>query len=76
MVHQSPSHYYAPFPHTSHTFPHLSIARHGIRGIVIDPYNELDHSRPSYMSETEYVSKMLSQVRCVGSCCLPWLVGL
>ena len=58
------------FSNTPHTFQHLFIARHGIRGIVIDPYNELDHSRPSYMSETEYVSKMLSQVRCVASCCL------
>ena len=30
---------------------------------MIDPYNELDHQRPSAMSETEYVSQMLTKVR-------------
>ena len=24
-----------------------AVMRHGIRGLVIDPYNELDHHRPS-----------------------------
>ena len=32
-------------------------------GAVIDPYNELDHQRPSSMSETEYVSQMLTKVK-------------
>lgn len=32
-------------------------------GLVIDPYNELDHSRPSNMTETEYISQMLSHLR-------------
>ncbi len=41
----------------------LNPHRYGIRGLVIDPYNELDHARPSYMQETEYVSSMLSKVR-------------
>ena len=36
---------------------------HGVRGLVIDPYNELDHQRPSNQTETEYVSKMLSEVK-------------
>ena len=40
-----------------------AVYRHGIRGLVIDPYNELDHQRPSSMSETEYVSKMLTKVK-------------
>jgi twinkle protein len=31
--------------------------------IVIDPYNELDHRRPSGLTETEYISQMLSQFR-------------
>ena len=39
------------------------VLRHGIRGLVIDPFNELEHKRPSGMSETEYVSGMLSQVK-------------
>lgn len=39
------------------------IFRYGIKGLVIDPYNELDHKRPLGMSETEYVSEFLSKVR-------------
>lgn len=31
-------------------------------GIVIDPWNYLEHHRPSNMSETEYVSEILSHV--------------
>lgn len=33
------------------------------RGLVIDPWNELEHWRPQGLSETEYVSKTLSCVR-------------
>lgn len=32
-------------------------------GLVIDPWNELEHWRPQNMSETEYVSHSLSTVR-------------
>lgn len=32
-------------------------------GLVIDPWNELEHWRPQGMSETEYVSATLSEVR-------------
>jgi twinkle protein len=35
----------------------------GPAGLVIDPWNELEHWRPSNMSETEYVSQTLSHVR-------------
>jgi twinkle protein len=35
----------------------------GPRGLVIDPWNELDHWRPAGLSETEYVSKTLTEVR-------------
>jgi twinkle protein len=35
----------------------------GMRGLVIDPWNELEHWRPANLSETEYVSKTLSFVR-------------
>lgn len=35
----------------------------GIRGLVIDPWNEIDHARPSAMSETEYISDSLSRIR-------------
>lgn len=32
-------------------------------GLVIDPWNELEHLRPSALSETEYVSQTLSMIR-------------
>lgn len=34
-----------------------------IQGLVIDPWNELDHSRPMNVTETEYISQSLSRVR-------------
>ncbi|KAI4365239.1 hypothetical protein MLD38_021239 [Melastoma candidum] len=40
-----------------------AVLRHGVRGLVIDPYNELDHQRPSSQTETEYVSQMLTLIR-------------
>jgi twinkle protein len=33
------------------------------RGLVIDPWNELEHWRPANLSETEYVSQTLSMLR-------------
>jgi twinkle protein len=32
-------------------------------GLVIDPWNELEHRRPNNLSETEYVSQSLSAIR-------------
>jgi len=40
-----------------------AVMRHGIRGLVIDPYNEIEHRRPSNMIETEYVSQLLGKVK-------------
>ncbi|KAK9706975.1 hypothetical protein RND81_07G164600 [Saponaria officinalis] len=40
-----------------------AVLRYGIRGLVIDPYNELDHQRHNSMTETEYVSQMLTMVK-------------
>jgi hypothetical protein len=40
--------------------------RAGIRGIVIDPWNELEPLRPTAMSETDYVSHVLKRVRVFG----------
>lgn len=34
-----------------------------IHGLVIDPWNELEHRRPSNMNETEYVSQSLTRMR-------------
>lgn len=39
------------------------VFRKGIKALVIDPWNELDHSRPREMSETEYISQALTKVR-------------
>lgn len=39
------------------------LRRHGITGLVIDPWNELEHARPKEMSETEYVSVVLGRIR-------------
>jgi len=39
------------------------VYRHGAKGLVVDPWNELDHSRPDRMTETEYVSQSLSRLR-------------
>ena len=39
------------------------VTRDGIRMLVIDPWNEVEHDRPSGMSETEYISLALSKLR-------------
>jgi twinkle protein len=39
------------------------VFRKGIKGLVIDPWNELDHSRPSNQTETEYISSTLTKIR-------------
>ncbi len=39
------------------------IDKEKINGMVIDPWNELDHSRPSGRTETEYISDKLSKIR-------------
>ncbi|GAB4817546.1 hypothetical protein N2152v2_004592 [Parachlorella kessleri] len=46
-----------------------AVYRYGIRGLVIDPYNELDHQRPSNMTETEYVSRMLGKIKRFAQTC-------
>lgn len=39
------------------------VRRHGISGFVIDPWNEIDHSRASQITETEHISQSLSKIR-------------
>ena len=41
----------------------LLVLRKGIKGLVIDPYNEIDHTRPPGLTETEYISQTLSKIR-------------
>lgn len=40
-----------------------AVSRYGINGLVLDPYNEFEHSRPNGMTETEYVSQMLGKIK-------------
>lgn len=39
------------------------VKRRGIQGVVLDPWNEIDHTRPDGQSETEYISRSLSKLR-------------
>jgi len=40
-----------------------AVMRYGIRGLIIDPWNEVDHTRPAGLTETEYISQSLTKVR-------------
>jgi twinkle protein len=42
------------------------VLRDGIKGLVIDPWNELESMRPTHMSETEYISNSLRIIRQFG----------
>lgn len=39
------------------------VYRYGIRGLIIDPWNELDHSNGGQMNDNEYLSQSLSKIR-------------
>jgi twinkle protein len=39
------------------------VKRKGINGLVLDPWNEFDHTRTNGMSETEHISRSLSEIR-------------
>lgn len=39
------------------------VVRNGIRGLVIDPWNEIEHVRPASMTEPEYISLALTKIR-------------
>jgi twinkle protein len=43
--------------------PYLARWNDNHRGLVIDPWNELEHWRPTNLTETEYVSATLSLIR-------------
>ena len=44
----------------------IQVYRHGIKGLVLDPWNEIEHSRPPQQTETEYISHALTQIRRFG----------
>lgn len=39
------------------------VEKQAIEGLIIDPWNELDSTRPAWMSETEFISNSLSKLR-------------
>ena len=41
----------------------ILVYRYGIRGLVIDPWNELDHSHASALNETSHISESLTKIR-------------
>ena len=41
----------------------VAVVRRGVRGVIVDPWNELDHSRAQNLTETEYISLCLSKIR-------------
>jgi twinkle protein len=38
------------------------VKRFGIKGLIINPWNCLEHKRPEYQSETEYVSESMTKI--------------
>jgi twinkle protein len=39
------------------------VVRYGIFGLVIDPHNQVEHKRPSNMTEHEYIGDVLRKLR-------------
>ena len=39
------------------------VLRHGLRGLILDPWNEIDHSSRNGIPETEHISHCLSKIR-------------
>lgn len=47
----------------AHQVKHDPVNPFDFDGMVLDPYNELEHKRPNQMSEVEYISWILGKVR-------------
>lgn len=44
-------------------YPWLDQAQSQPKAMIIDPWNEMDHYRPAGLSETEYISRTLTELR-------------
>lgn len=53
-----------------------AVIRYGVTNVVIDPYNELEASRPDKQTETEFVSQLISKCKKFGKHhgCTVWMV--
>lgn len=40
----------------------IALLRYGIKGLIIDPWNQIEHLRPSHLTESEYVSVALGKI--------------
>ena len=54
-----------------------AVMRHGVRGLIVDPWNEIEHRRPANMTETEFVSQTLSRFKRFAEVhdCHVWIVA-
>ena len=41
----------------------ILVRRTGIKGLIIDPFNEFDHTRERHCTETEYIGQVLGQMK-------------
>lgn len=60
--------HFVPVSEANGTIPHVlerckPLVGLGLKALVIDPYGEFEHKRPSGMTETEYISQLLTQIR-------------
>jgi twinkle protein len=39
------------------------VIRYGMRGLVLDPWNQIEHLRPAGMTETDYIGASLSRIQ-------------
>src|SRR5690606_28811655 len=42
------------------------VMRHGIKGVIIDPYTEVETPRPAGVGESEHVGNNLAKIRAFG----------
>ena len=41
----------------------VCVVRYGVKMFVLDPYNEIEHTRTQWMTETEYISYFMARLR-------------
>lgn len=53
-----------------------AVIRYGVSNVVIDPYNELEASRPDKQTETEFISQLISKCKRFGTHhqCTVWMI--
>lgn len=53
-----------------------AVVRYGVNNVVFDPYNEIEASRPEKMTETEFVSQMISKCKLFAKHhrCTVWMI--